>query len=190
MWLSVVQSFVSESVFHIWCNDIIPFKRREVREKSCHTVNNLPIDHALVKERSQINICTQTFGPPHPSAMNKSIERIFLSPDQRKKIKDLTIYSLLDWAAEAELAVQISVQCFWCSWGVLWTNFKTNPLLLLWFVYGKQKWCSRKVLGQRSRFCMGSCKPAPLQCFADNLSGDLIKSEYPNTSPILTLFAW
>lgn len=83
--------------------------------------------------------------------------------------------------------MQISAQCFWCSWGILWTDFKTNPLLLLWFVYGKRKWCSRMFWGQRNRCCMGSRKPPPLQRFSDDLSGDLIQSEYPDTPPMLTI---
>lgn len=50
-------------------------------------LNNLSIDHALVKVLTHVKMCTQTIETQErslPNAMNKPIERIFLSPDQRR----------------------------------------------------------------------------------------------------------
>lgn len=56
--------------------------------------------------------------------INQQREYFCLQIKEESKTWPLFFFPPSLWAAEAELASQMSAQCFWCSWGILWTDFK------------------------------------------------------------------
>lgn len=76
--------------------------------------------------------------------INQQREYFCLQIKEKSKTWPLFFPPFPLWAAEAELASQMSVQCFWCSWGIVRTDFQNRAhycaLCCVWWMKENDVW--------------------------------------------------